>query len=258
MIDRAGRAASAGSLFIATLLIAGCGTTTPLAREVQIGTDAYAIFVGDGRGAGSDLYAVPGRGGQAIQLTYSPVEEVAPALSPDGGAVAFVRRASSGARTVWVLNLISGAERKIELPDSAALPVRVGWSLDGAGLYVETEGGAAWRAVAPPRPADAQPVPRSDPNADSALSVLVGSPRFARIEACISDGVPALCAVSDDGTAPLATGAASAARWGGDSVAYFVEEELLVRPLRGGRVRAVKVDAAPEHPRELTAFGGAQ
>src|SRR5690606_10284035 len=128
----------AAHLAAVSLILAACGTTTPLAREVEIGRDAYIIFTGDGRGTGSDLYAVPGRGGRAIQLTYSPVDEFAPALAPDGGAVAFVRRVPSGAHSVWVLNLISGAERELEPPDSTGPPVRLGWTADGSALYVRT------------------------------------------------------------------------------------------------------------------------
>lgn len=249
--DRRGAATCAA---VSLLVLGACGTTTPLAREVEIGRDAYIIFTGDGRGTGSDLYAVPGRGGRAIQLTYSPVDEFAPALAPDGGAVAFVRRVPNGERRVWVLNLISGAERELEPPDSMAPPVRVGWSPDGSALYVETDGGASWRAAAPPRPPEPRTVPPADPGADSALTVLVGSPVFARIESCESG--QSLCVVSGADTAPLARGAATAARWGGDSVAYFVNEDLFVRPLGAGRVRPIEIDAGPARPRDLTAFGG--
>ena len=238
-------------------LVAACSPTTPLAREVDIGRDAYAVFVGDGRGAGSDLYAVPGRGGRAIQLTFSPVDEAAPALAPDGGALAFVRHVRSGASSVWVLNLISGSERELDPPDSAAAPLRVGWSADGSALYVATEGGAVWRAAAPPRDPDPVAVGPRDAGADSALAVLVGSPAFARVEPCPTNRA-ALCVVSADGTSPLAPAARSPARWGADSLAYFAGDDLMVRPLGPGRVRPVEIDAPPPNPRELTAFALSQ
>jgi hypothetical protein len=238
------------------VLLVACGTTTPLAREVEVGRDAYIIFTGDGRGSGSDLFAVPGRGGRAIQLTYSPVEEFAPALAPDGGAVAFLRRVPSGAHSVWVLNLLSGAERELESPDSAANPVRAGWSPDGAELYVATDDGTVWRSAAPPRSAESSFVPAGDPGADSALAVLVGTPAFARVESCASDEA-ALCVESADGVSPLAQNARFPSRWGTDSLAYFVGSQVMVRPLGAGRMRPVEIDAGPPNPRELTAFAPA-
>ena len=242
---------------LGALLLGSCGPTTPLAREVTIGTDAYAVFVGDGRGAGSDLYAVPGRGGRAIQLTYSPVDEMAPALAPDGGALAFVRRVPNGGRSVWVLNLISGAERELAPPDSAAPAIRVGWSADGSALYVETDGGDVWRAAAPPRDPAPAPVGRGNAGADSALAVLVGAPAFARVAPCADDPA-ALCATSPDGVSQLASSARAPARWGGDSVAYLAGDDLMVRPLGPGRVRAVEITDPPRNPRELTAFALSQ
>lgn len=241
-------------LLAGVLLAPACGNTTPLGREVDIGRDAYAVFVADGRGTGSDLYAISGRGGRVIQLTYSPVDETAPALAPDGGALAFIRQVPSGARSVWVLNLISGAERELEPPDSAAPAARVGWSQDGAWLFVGTEHGGAWRAAAPPRPPAPALVASDDPAADSALSVLVGSPPFGRIGRC--GDTADLCVVAGEGNSPLPAGARAAARWGGDSLAYFVEDKLFVRPLGGGRVRPVELDGVPAAPRLLSAFGG--
>src|SRR5690606_18124825 len=92
-----------------------------------------------------------------------------------------------------------------------------------------------------------------DPAADSALAVLVGAPVFARVEPCAADSA-ALCATSSDGVSPLAAGARAPARWGGDSVAYFAGDDLMVRPLGPGRVRTVEITDPPRMPRELTAF----
>ena len=63
---------------------------------------------------------------QAIPITFSTVGEMRPALSPDGGAVAFLRAGSltdSAPVSVWVLNLINGAERQIGLPEDAGRPM---------------------------------------------------------------------------------------------------------------------------------------
>ena len=52
------------------------------------------VFVGGDGAGGGDLYAVPTAGGRAIPITFSTVGEMRPALSPDGGAVAFLRAGS--------------------------------------------------------------------------------------------------------------------------------------------------------------------
>ena len=82
-----------------------CGlacTLPPLRGEMEIGRDAYAVFVGEGSG-GADLYAVRPGGGVTIALTFSPVAESSPALSPDGASLAFVRTAVNAPATAWVM-----------------------------------------------------------------------------------------------------------------------------------------------------------
>lgn len=244
-------------LAMAAVLAAACGTPSPLSRELDVGRDAYAVFVGDARG-GTDLYAVPGRGGQAIPLSYSPVNELAPAMAPDGGTLAFLREAPSGTRSVWVMNLLSGAEREVSLPDSVAPPERVAWSSDGRTIYVRTVAGGVWQAAAPPARSDSRIIP-AGPETDSAFAVLLGDPVFAEVGRCSAPGEhTAICVITPDGEAPLAAGAAEAARWGRDSVAYLADGELMVRPLGPGKVRPVEMDQVPARIRELTAFGGAR
>ena len=88
------------------------------------------MFVG-GSGVSGDLYAVRADGGPAFPLTYTPVAELAPALAPDGADLAFLRGQSlrdSTPATVWVMNLLNGAERELRLPKDAGTPERVGWS----------------------------------------------------------------------------------------------------------------------------------
>src|SRR3954463_839369 len=93
---------------LALFLLAACeGTLPPLRGKAEVGRDPYAVFVGGSR-LSSDLYAVRGDGGSVIPLTYTPVAELAPAMAPDGGMVAFLRGRSirdSTPATVWVLNL---------------------------------------------------------------------------------------------------------------------------------------------------------
>lgn len=217
------------------------------------------MFVGGVSPAGGDLYAVAALGGEVTPLTYSNVGEMRPALSPDGGAVAFLRGGSlrdSMPASVWVMNLINGGERRIELPKDAGAPSRVAWSGDGRSLVMETAGGL-YRATAPPTDTPARAVPpEGRAQAESSLAVLLGSPAFARVVPCAEP--EDLCVAGDSGgPALLAPGAAHAARWGPDSVAYLSGGRLLVRPLGPGRARRVEWSRAPKAPRQITVFPGA-
>jgi hypothetical protein len=217
------------------------------------------VFVGGDGQAGGDLYAVRTSGGRAIPITFSTVGEMRPAISPDGGAVAFLRAGSlkdSAPASVWVLNLINGAERQVELPDGAGPPEQVGWT-DGGRSLVMRAGGRLYRAEAPPAEGTARPVPVARrASAESALAVLLGRPAFARAVPCANP--EDLCVVGDTGSAVLfARGAREPARWGDDSVAYLEGDRLMVRPLAAGRARQVEWSALPARPRQLSVFAGA-
>ena len=233
------------------------GTLPPLRGKAEVGRDAYAVFVG-GSGTSSDLYAVRGDGGPAIPLTYTPVAELAPALAPNGWAVAFLRARSlrdSTPATVWLLNLLSGADRELRLPKGAGAPRQVGWSRDGGSLVVRAEGGL-YRLDAPPAKPEPRPVPEAErAAAESSLAVLLGNPVFARVVPCQTPGE--LCVAGDSG-APgfLARGAQQAVRWGPDSVALLIGEMLEIRPLGRGRPRRLTWSQLPENPRQMTYFEG--
>jgi len=244
-----------------TIACAACGgTLPPLRGKMVVGRDAYAVFVAGSGPAGGDLYAVRAEGGPAVQITFTPVGEMRPALSPDGGMVAFIRGRSlrdSTPGSVWVMNLLSGAEREIELPPGAGAPARVGWTRDGQSLVVAAAGGL-YRAAAPPAQSAARPVPPAGrAAAESSLAVLLGDPPFARVVPCAR--LNALCVAVDTG-APglLAAGARGALRWGPDSVAYFRGDGagIEIRPLGPGRARLLRVDGAPRGVRQMTAYGG--
>ncbi len=162
------------------------------------------VFVGGDGAGGGDLYAVPTAGGRAIPITFTAVGEMRPALSPDGGAVAFLRAGSltdSAAASVWVLNLINGAERQVELPESAGAPEQVGWSDGGRSLVVRA-GGRLYRSEAPPAKDSARPVPIAGrAAAESALAVLLGRPVFARAVPCAN--AEDLCVAADTGAPAL-------------------------------------------------------
>jgi hypothetical protein len=242
----------------ASLLLAACERGfLPLGGRFEIGRDPMVIFVGGDAPAGGDLYALQADGGGAIPITFSVVGELRPSLSPDGGQVAFLRGASltdSTPASVWVLNLVNGAERQVSLPVRTGPPERVGWR-DGA-LVVSTRGGL-YQVPIPPSHGEARLLAGPErAAAESSLAVLVGSPVFARVVPC---GDPAdLCVVGDSGApALLAEEAGDAARWGDDSVAYLTGGRLVVRPVGPGHARVVPWSGAPARPRQLTVFPGA-
>ena len=221
---------------------------------MEIGRDAYAVFVGEGSG-GSDLYAVRPGGGVTIALTFSPVAEAAPALAPDGGSVAFLRTSPSAGSRVWLMNLLSGTEREVPLPRRAnATPARLGWGRDGTTLYVETDRGI-WRIAVPPEGSATPVAPDELPAADSALSILLGHPAFARVERC-DDPRRGLCTDANGNESVVAADAEFPARWGGDSLAYVRGGVIEVRPLGPGRARRVEFSPARAVTGGLSYFRG--
>ncbi len=224
---------------------------------MEIGRDPYAVFVG-GDGPNSDLYAVRPEGGPPVRITFTNVAELAPALSPDGGSLAFLRGTSltdSTPASVWVMNLLSGGERELVLPKDAGTPKGVGWAPDGRALIVSVSNGL-YQFNAPPADPDPRPVPGAERvRAESSLAVLLGDPVFTRVIPCKvrSD----LCVVGATGKPRLlAQAVRDPARWGGDSVAFFVGDWLQIRPLNRGRPRILMMTKTPERPRGVTFFEG--
>lgn len=245
-------------LALAAGLAACSGTLPPLRGQMEVGRDGYAVFVAGGGPSGGDLYAVHLEGGPVVPITFSTVGEMRPALSPDGSMLAFLRGASlrdSTPGSVWVMNLLSGAERQVELPRGAGVPRQVGWSLDGRSLVVAA-GGGLYRSSAPPARLEAGRVSEEEQAAaESALAVLLGRPAFARVVPCAEPG--ALCVTGDSGTPGLlARGARDPARWGDDSVMFFVGDAVEIRPLGPGRARRLSWHGAPGRPRQMTVFLG--
>lgn len=257
MIRRAGGAAARAAVL--AMGLAGCsGTLPPLRGQMEVGRDGYAVFVAGGGASGGDLYAVRTEGGPVVPITFSAVGEMRPALSPDGGMLAFLRGASlrdSAAGSVWVMNLLSGAERELALPRGSDAPREVAWSGDGRTLVVAA-GDRIYRSPAPPARLDARPVTAAErPAAESVLAVLLGQPAFGRVVPCAEPG--ALCVAGVTGTPGLlARGARDAARWGNDSVMFFLGDAVEIRPLGPGRARRLNWEGAPGHPRQMTVFVG--
>jgi hypothetical protein len=224
---------------------------------MEIGRDPYAVFVG-GEGPNSDLYAVRPDGGPPVRITFTNVAELAPALSPDGGGLAFLRGTSltdSTPASVWVMNLLSGSERELVLPKGVGRPVAVGWQPGGKALVVSASKGL-YRFNAPPGHAGPSPVPAVErARAESSLAVLLGDPVFARVVPC--ESAADLCVLADSGgPGLLARDARDPVRWGGDSVAFFVGDALEIRPLGPGRPRQLMWSNPPKRPRQMTFFEG--
>ena len=244
-------------LLLFTLFAAACDPTLPPLRgQIEIGSDAYAVFVG-GDGANSDLYAIRADGGQPVPITFTTVAEMRPSLSPDGGALAFLRGTSlrdSTPASVWVMNLLNGSERELRLPKGAGRPTQVRWEPAGTSLIVKAERGL-YRVNAPPlTPAPGAVPAHEQKQAESTLAVLLGKPVFASVIPC--EATDDLCVSAAGGPGLLARGAHDPARWGDDSVAFFVGDELEVRPLAKGRPRRLAWTHAPGSPRQLTFFAG--
>jgi hypothetical protein len=234
-----------------------CGGISPMRGHAVVGRDAYLVFVGDGPGGQADLFGVRADGGPVFQITYSAVPEAAPALSPDGGVVAFLRGSSTAdprPGKIWVLNLLSGAEREVQLPRGAGQPTALGWSKDGRGLYVRADT-MVFGLVAPPASGEGQVVAGAErAEADSSFAVLLGQPAFGQVVPCATD----LCVQTPNGGAPtpFASNAHDAVRWGTDSVGYVSGPDLIVRPVGPGRPRRVEWSGAPARIRGLTFFSG--
>jgi hypothetical protein len=243
---------------VTVLLVSACsGSLPPLRGQIEVGRDAYAVFVAGSGLAGGDLYAVRAEGGAALPITFTNVGEMRPRLSPDGTSIVFLRGRSltdSTPATIWVMNLLNGAERDLTLPKGAGLPMAAAWADAGRTIVVATAAGL-YRFGAPPAAPDPRQVGAAErPAAESSLAVLLGEPVFARVVPCPEQG--ALCIQPDSGApALLARGARDALPWGTDSVAYFVGDEVEIRPLGAGRSRRLAMDAPPR-PRQMTAFMG--
>jgi hypothetical protein len=203
-----------------------------------------------------DLYAVRANGGPAYPITFTAVGELRPALAPSGTDVAFLRGVSlrdSTPATVWVMNLLNGAERELRLPKGAGAPQRVGWTPDGRLVLVQTAN-ELYQREAPPSRKNAEPVPTAErAAAESSLSVLVGDPVFARVVPC--QRAEDLCVIPRRGRPGiLAQAASDPVRWGPDSVAFFTGELLQIRPLAKGRPRLLNWSNVPARPRQPTFF----
>lgn len=249
MVPRSGTA----FILVVNGLLAGC-EVAPLTHRILVGSEAYVVFVGEGADGAADLFASPSVGGAVTQVTFTRAAESLPALAPDGKRVAFVRQApgSAAAAEVVVLNLLDNRERRAPLPPNVGRVDRIAWRKDEHGLAIGTTSGALSWAVESGEKMIHRPTGGEAASVDSSLVVGLGNPVRAALVECIDGG---LCVQAADGSnSPLTKDGRDGIRWGSDSVAYFVAEELEVRPLFGGRSRHIHWVSPPKHPRQATVY----
>jgi hypothetical protein len=226
-------------------------------NRIAVGEEPIVILVGEAADGSTDLFAVSPGGGPVHQVTFNRPVESHPALNPAGTVVAFFRqpvRGDSTTREVVVLNLVNAAERRLALPEGAGAPLRLAWDRSGERLVVGTDRGI-WEMAAPPaRPEPSQLDGSAAASADTLLSVSLGEPAFALAEPCEGG---AICAMSPAGERQvLAARGTMPFRWGTDSLAWFDQDRIEVRPLGAGRSRQVMWSRPPANPRQATYAAG--
>jgi hypothetical protein len=220
--------------------LAGC-SLSPLLNRIEVGSDAFVVFVGEGSDGRTNIFAGLPVGGELSQITYTPIAETHPALTRAGGAIAFVRAsrdpASDPRPTLVVLNLLSGSERDLAFPDDPGAIRGIAWQDDQTAIDVSGANGS-WRFPAPP--AGGEPVRLTGAEraaADSATAVLLGRPAFARAAPCDSGGI---CVIGPSGTSQQVSAEGhDPFRWGDDSLAWFEGNRVVVRPLGPGAPRII-------------------
>ena len=241
---------------LALVTVAGCRDTFyPLKNRITPEIDPFVVFVADGQMGAGELWAGQTGGGSVYQVTFTLADEDAPALTSSGGVLAFTRGATrddSAGRHIWFMNLVSGNEREVSALPDGAVPLALAFSDGGATLYARTTNGL-WSISAPPSAPAPQRLSAGDSlRADSALTVYLGDPHYARIGPCVRRE-ETLCAFPPGREeAPLQEGGFDPVHWGADSIGYFVGDQLLVRSGGGGRVRAVTWARMPAGPRRPT------
>ncbi len=229
-----------GATLVLLITLAGC-SLSPLLNRIDVGHDAFVVFVGEGDDGRTNIFAGLPTGGELSQVTFTPIAESQPALTHEGGAIAFVRAsrdpASDPRPVLVVLNLLSGGERDFAFRDDPGPITGLAWNADETAIYARGANGT-WRFPAPP--AEGEPVRvagAETASADSAVAVLLGRPAFARAERCDSGGV---CVIGPSGTPQMVSREGhDPFRWGDDSLAWFEGNGVVVRPLGPGSQRVV-------------------
>ncbi len=230
--------------------LAGCNLS-PLQNRIAVGEDPYVVFVADGPDGSADIYAGVPAGGALSRITFTPVEESHPALTPSGEMIAFLRHpppAAMATPRLVVMNLLNGAERELESSALAGPVEALTWESDGTAMLMRSAG-MTWRIPFPRSRGAPQRLEGAErARADSALDVILGRPAFARAMPCDGGGV---CVVGPSGT-PTQVGPAGRDpfRWGSDSLAWFEDDRVVVRPLGPGAPRLISWQDPPRNMRQ--------
>ena len=86
-----------------------CGSDDSPWANLQLLPDGSAVYDTASCFPSSDIFSLPGAGGAPAQLTKTPTDETEPALSPDGGLVAYsakpqANRCDGCTETLWVMH----------------------------------------------------------------------------------------------------------------------------------------------------------
>lgn len=231
------------ALLALALLPATACSLSPLQNRIHPGEEPFVVVVGTGADEKVDLFATLPGGGEVHRLTFTSMTESVPRLSRRGDVVAFLRHGTGSGRKqgeLVVMNLLNGAERHLDVPDSAGTLQDLGWSEDEQHLYVATDNGR-WVVDAPPAALNPRRVPVERlALADTALDTWLGRPRFAYVTSCATGGI---CIVGPSGEPrELSETGRAPTRWGSDSVAWLEGDQIVVRPLGPGPVRRLDLN----------------
>lgn len=231
-------------------LLSGCNLS-PLQNRIAVGEDRFVAFVADGPDGSADIYAGLPAGGELSRITFTPVDESHPALTPEGDMIAFLRHpppAAMATPRLVVMNLLNGAERTIEASATAGPVEALAWQGDRTALLMRSAG-VTWRipfpasAGIPERLAGAERAA-----ADSILDVILGTPPFARAMPC--EGGDGICVIGPSGIpAVVSAEGRDPFRWGTDSLAWFEDGHVVARPLGPGAPRIIGWQETPANMR---------
>lgn len=233
------------------MMLVGC-SFSPLQKRIAVGEEPFVVFVAEGEDGRTDIFAGLPAGGELSRITFTPIEESHPTLTPEGDMVAFIRYPSATAMAtprLVVMNLLNGAEREVETIATAGGVDAMAWAPTRDALLLRGVG-ATWHVPFPDGRGETRRLEGVElAEADSLLDVLLGDPPFGRAGAC-DDGT-GICVVGPSGDPTMLSRTGTHPfRWGADSLAWFEEDRLRVRPLGPGAARTITWTAMPTRLRE--------
>lgn len=229
-------------------------------EELDLGPDGSTAVVTRRAVAGDDyvshLWTVAvGGGGAPRQLTEGRVRDMRPAVSPDGGRVAFTRKVPGEARTHLLVVGLDGATPPTQLDLGELDPGQPAWSPDGAALAFTADTGPQRFLVGerPARPDGTRPEP-------AARVVTVMDYRWDEVG--YVDQRSQLFSVAADGSGPprqltdLAGGVSGVPAWRPDGAALAISADPRPDADRRPRTSIWEVGADGAAAREILALAG--